>query len=149
MSAASYLGFDYGEKYLGVAVGQAGLAHALTTLAVKRGEPRWEEVSRLIGEWQPRTLIVGLPLNMDGTDNPMTAAARRFGRRLHARFRLPVEYVDERLTSLTARAMLRDAGMPDREHKSHLDKLAAQTILQAYLDATNPDERTDGDRADA
>ncbi len=131
----TYLGFDYGEKHTGVAVGRTptGLAQALTTVAVHRNRPDWDHISRLIAEWRPDALVVGLPLNMNDSDNDMTRAARRFGNRLQDRYNLPVHMVDERLTSRVATEILVEAGVPYRRRKARLDKLAAQTILQAFL----------------
>lgn len=135
MKNRSFLAFDYGEKYIGVAVGSSHtrLAEPVTTLRGSAKNPDWAGVSRLIDEWRPDALIVGLPLNMDGGDNPMTRAARAFGQRLRERYNLPVHMVDERLSTLTARDILNQAGVPMRRHKSRLDKLAAQTILQSFL----------------
>jgi len=131
----TYLAFDYGEKYIGVAVGSrhSRLAEPLTTLRGSAKNPDWVRVSQLIEEWRPDALVVGLPLNMDGSDNPMTRAARAFGQRLKDRYNLPVHMVDERLSTLVARDILNEAGVPMRRHKSRLDKVAAQTILQAFL----------------
>jgi len=133
--AATFLAFDYGEKYIGVAAGSrhSRQAQALTTLRGSAKNPDWVRISRLIEEWRPDALVVGLPLNMDGSDNPMTQAARAFGQRLQDRYNLPVHMVDERLSTLAARDILNEAGVPMRRHKSHLDRLAAQTILQAFL----------------
>jgi putative Holliday junction resolvase len=134
-TAVTYLAFDYGEKYIGVAVGSrhSRLAEPLTTLRGSAKNPDWVRISQLIEEWQPDALVVGLPLNMDGSNNPMTRAARAFGQRLKDRYNLPVHMVDERLSTLVARDILNEAGVPMRRHKSHLDKVAAQTILQAFL----------------
>src|SRR6185437_5451854 len=95
------LGFDFGMKYIGVAVGQSITysASPLTTLLAKDGIPAWQEVEQLLEKWRPQDLIVGVPLNMDGTQQLLTFCARRFIKRLHARFKLPVYEVDERLTS--------------------------------------------------
>lgn len=136
----SLLGFDYGERYIGVAVGNTStrLAQPLDTVVVRKQAPDWGHISRLIAEWQPQALIVGLPLNMDDSENPMTRAAKRFGDRLKGRYNLPVHMVDERLTSHAARQALLEAGVPPRRHKANLDKLAAQTILQAFLDTHLP-----------
>jgi putative Holliday junction resolvase len=134
-TSATYLAFDYGEKYIGVAVGgsHSRLAEPVTTLRGSAKNPDWVRISRLIGEWRPDALVVGLPLNMDGSDNPMTRAARAFGQRLKERYNLPVHMVDERLSTLVARDVLNEAGVPMRRHKSRLDQVAAQTILQAFL----------------
>lgn len=147
----TYLGFDYGEKYIGVAVGRSetGLAHPLDTVAGHHGEPDWPHITRLVEEWKPQALVVGLPLNMDDTENPLTLKARRFGNRLHGRYNLPVHMVDERLTSNAARAALTEAGVPAKRHKAQLDKLAAQTILQAFLDAELRDARIGSGRGKA
>jgi putative Holliday junction resolvase len=135
MASNTFLAFDYGKKYIGVAVGSrhSRLAEALTTLRGSAKNPDWVRVSQLIEEWQPVALVVGLPLNMDGSANPMTRAARAFGQRLKDRYNLPVHMVDERLSTLVARDILNEAGVPMRRHKSSLDKVAAQTILQAFL----------------
>ena len=135
MAAATFLAFDYGEKYIGVAVGSRHTrrAEALTTLRGSAKNPDWVRLSKLIEEWRPDALVVGLPLNMDGSTNPMTRAARAFGHRLKERYNLPVHMVDERLSTRVARDILNEAGVPMRRHKSQLDQVAAQTILQAYL----------------
>lgn len=132
---STYMAFDYGEKYIGVAVGSRHTrqAEALTTLRGSAKNPDWVRISKLIAEWRPGALVVGLPLNMDGSDNPMTRAAKTFGQRLKERYNLPVHMVDERLSTLAARDILNEAGVPMRRHKSRLDQLAAQTILQAFL----------------
>ena len=135
MKAGTFLAFDYGEKYIGVAVGSSHSRQAepLTTLRGSAKNPDWARLSRLIAEWRPDALVVGQPLNMDGSTNPMTRAARAFGQRLKDRYNLPVHMVDERLSTLAAREILNEAGVPMRRHKSQLDKVAAQTILQAFL----------------
>lgn len=131
------LGFDYGEKVIGVASGhtQTGMAQALTTVTNGKTGVDWERINSLIQEWRPDALVVGLPKNMDDSDNPRTQAARKFGHRLQGRYNLPVYMVDERLTTQTARAMLSETGhRAKRGSKATLDKLAAQLILQSYLD---------------
>lgn len=144
MKANTYLAFDFGRKHIGVAVGRSAsrLAQALDTVAARNELPDWDHITRLIEEWQPCALVVGLPLNMDDTENDMTRAAKKFGNRLRARYNLPVHMVDERLTSVAAKNVLIEAGVPQKQHKSKLDRLAAQTILQAFLD-----EQTDSRHA--
>lgn len=137
MTARALLGFDYGEKHIGVAVGypDTGLAQPLTHIAVRNRQPDWDRITRLIDEWQPGALVVGLPLNMDDSENAMTLAARRFGNQLHGRYNLPVHMVDERLTSVSARNALLEGGVRlTFANKSKVDRLAAQVILQAFLD---------------
>lgn len=134
--AERFLGFDFGTKSLGIAVGSraTGRAEPLTAITVRHGLPDWAVVDRLVREWQPAALVVGLPLNMDDSENAMTRAARKFGQRLHARYNLPVHWVDERLTSVEAKNAMVEARVPWPRRKAKVDKLAAQTILQAYLD---------------
>lgn len=134
---ATVLAFDFGTQFIGVAVGSTVTrrARALASLRVTRtGQPDWAGLMRLIEEWRPTRLVVGLPLNMDGTPNPRTGAARKFGNRLKARYNLPVHMVDERLTTVLARQCLRAAGVSGTRHKPRLDPEAARVILQAYLD---------------
>ncbi|MCW8826766.1 MAG: Holliday junction resolvase RuvX [Gammaproteobacteria bacterium] len=128
------LGFDFGEKRIGVAVGQelTGQARGLTTLSSKNRQPDWESISRLIEEWRPNLLIVGRPLHMDGTEQPLTHLAYRFGNRLSGRYNLPVEHVDERLSSYEAEQELSEESKIFT--KSDIDKRAAEKILQSWLD---------------
>ena len=131
------LAFDFGLKRIGVAVGEIDLRHAqaLTVLAAESNNERFSAIARLIDEWRPVLLIVGLPLALDGTEHDMTARCRRFANQLHGRFGLPIELADERLTSVAADAQLRDAGFDWKKRKSKIDALAAQLILQGYFDA--------------
>ncbi|MCW9024844.1 MAG: Holliday junction resolvase RuvX [Gammaproteobacteria bacterium] len=138
----TFLGFDYGTKRIGIAVGQeiTATARALITINSKNQKPDWDAISKLIAEWQPALLVVGLPLHMDGTEQPVTDAARRFGNQLKGRYNLPVEMMDERLSSHEAESLLEQG--PSRRNKKQnqaIDHLAAQLILQSWLDNT---ERT-------
>ena len=134
--SGTVLAFDFGEKRIGVAVGetQLALAHPLTTIASEQTQARFEAIARLVAEWQPRLLVVGLPLHMDDTEHALTARARRFARQLEGRFNLPVALVDERLSTYAATEMLHAAGVAARRQKPVRDQVAAQTILQAYFD---------------
>lgn len=135
MTRGSFLGFDFGKKHTGVAVGsrQSGAAQPLTILTARGREPDWDSIGKLIEEWRPQALVVGLPLNMDGSENAMTSAVRKFGAALQARYNLPVHMVDERLSSRAATDMLLEAGVPLKRHKREIDSRAAQTILQSFL----------------
>ena len=133
------LAFDFGEKRIGVAVGECELrtASALTTLDAETNDARWSGIGRLLDEWKPALLVVGLPLSPDGEPHDMTARAQRFARQLEGRYRLPVALQDERFTSAEADAQLRDGGQKDwRERKKQLDAHAAQLILKDYFDVT-------------
>lgn len=134
------LGFDFGERHTGVAVGDmdTGLAHPLTVIEARRAGERLERIAPLVAEWQPARFVVGLPVSMDGAmeggEHPLAARVRRFGRSLEAQFRRPVEYADERLSSVEAGETLRTAGRGGREHKHLVHPLAARIILQDWLD---------------
>lgn len=138
MNPRIFLGFDFGSKRIGVAVGQelTRSARALVTLNNRNGAPDWEAITRLITEWQPAAMVVGLPLNLDGSDHEVTRLARRFGNRLSGRYNLPVYTMDERLSSAEAEAQLAEQG---RYEKADIDKLAAQLILQGWLEQHSSD----------
>ena len=129
----SYLGFDYGTRRIGVAVGQeiTRTATGVVTLHAISDKPDWNGIARLISEWQPAALVVGLPLNMDDTENPRTALVRRFCNQLRERYKLPVHTMDERLSTIEAQHLLKQSGSK-RDRDS--DKLAAQLILQSWLE---------------
>jgi len=129
------LAFDFGLRRIGVAAGNALLrtAQPLKVLHARDGVPDWEAVAGLVGEWRPDLLLVGDPLNMDGSDSELCARARRFARRLHGRTGVAVELVDERLSSREAREMLRSG---EGRRRTALDAMAAQVILQTWLAAS-------------
>jgi putative Holliday junction resolvase len=125
------IGFDYGPRKIGVAVGQTvtGSASPLTTLRSRGERPDWPRIEALIREWQPDAAVVGLPYNMDDTETEIAPRAKRFARQLNGRFGLQVHLVDERLTSLEARNQLgRDATSLEV-----VDAMAAKLILETWL----------------
>ncbi|THF61281.1 Holliday junction resolvase RuvX [Pseudothauera rhizosphaerae] len=137
-SRGTLLGFDFGLARIGVAVGELETAHAspLATIAGEANAPRFAAIEKLIAEWRPVGLVVGIPTHLDGGAHEMTARCRRFAHQLHGRFGLPVAEVDERLSSAEAEGGLREAGVGRwRERKAVLDAAAAQIILQHFLDA--------------
>lgn len=125
------LAFDYGRKRIGVAVGQqiTQSATPLTTVRARDGKPDWDAINRLIAEWKPDALVVGIPYHMDGSEQEMTRAARRFCRQLEGRYRLAVHQVDERLTSYMVESTLSETG----ELRQDIDPLAARLILEDWL----------------
>lgn len=127
--ARSFLAFDFGVRRVGVAVGNTLLAQArpLKTVAAE-GDARFEAIARLIEEWQPDALVVGVPFHPDGAEHDNTRRARRFARQLHGRYRLPVHEVDERYTTVDALA----AGARDA------DAAAAALILDQHLRTLAP-----------
>lgn len=129
------IGFDFGIKYIGVAVGQTltRSAQALTTLIAQGGVPNWDEITQLVESWRPQSFVVGLPLNMDGTEQPLTQTTKHFAAQLQARYHLPVYFMDERLSSVEARAELFAAGGYKKLRKKAIDSMAAQLILESWL----------------
>ena len=133
------LAFDYGLKQMGVASGQTltGSARGLCILKAHDGIPNWDEVSKLLNEWTPDLVLVGLPLNMDASESELSRLARKFARRLQGRFNANVLMVDERLTSQDAKALIREEnneGKKGRTDLTKIDHLAAALILQSWLD---------------
>jgi len=135
-ASGTVLAFDFGAKFTGVAVGETklGLAHPLALISAESKTARMDEIAALVAEWKPGSLVVGLPLSMDGSEHDMTRRCRRFARQLESRFNLPVSLVDERLSSAAAEEALRASGKGGRKHKLHAHQVSAQIILQSYLD---------------
>lgn len=133
------LAFDFGEKRIGVAVGDIvlGLAHPLVTVSEEITKRRFDEIAKLIEEWKPVQLVVGLPTHTDGADHELTRLSRQFARRLEGRFGISTRLVDERYTSIVARVALQEAGIKRKKQKLVLDQVAAQQILQSYFDRQN------------
>ena len=133
---ATVLAFDFGTQWIGVAVGNTvvRVAHPLTTIRGEANAMRFAAIEKLLAEWAPACLIVGRPLDEDGTENAMTARAERFARQLEGRYRLPVARVDERFTTRAASIALDEAGVRGRAKGDARDEVAAQVILQAWLD---------------
>lgn len=137
-SAACLLGFDVGTRLTGVAVGEAitGGARPLTTLPMTDGKVDADRLTRLVRQWQPAALVVGLPLALDGTEQPMSRRARRFATELEQRFDCPVHLCDERHSSQEAArrfAEARRSGSKRRHHASDLDAMAAAIILETWF----------------
>ncbi|MFT7696762.1 MAG: putative Holliday junction resolvase [Reinekea sp.] len=136
MTANIWLGFDWGLGWIGVASGQTQTftASALKPLRARDGIPNWDEVERLVAEWQPAGFVVGIPFNMDGSESEMTVRAHKFRKRLYGRFGKPAEGIDERLSTREAFDLLGAQGHSLHKAKSaQIDSLAAQIILQTWL----------------
>jgi putative Holliday junction resolvase len=132
------LGFDVGSRLTGVAVGNTftASARALTTITMRDGEPDWSRLDTLQKEWLPDTLVVGLPLTLDGGEQPASRNARRFATQLQQRFGVPVVFVDERHSSQDAAhrfAAARAAGLKRRRDAATIDAEAAAVILERWL----------------
>ncbi len=130
------IAFDYGTKNIGVASGQSltSSANSLVPLKAKDGIPDWTHIEKLLQEWQPDLVLVGLPLNMDGSESELSARARKFANRIHGRFGVKVELVDERLSSFEAKGeVIRSGG--SRDYKNNpVDSIAARIILEAWFE---------------
>lgn len=129
------LAFDYGSKKIGVASGNTLIdtASPLHPMACRDGQPDWTRIGVLLEEWRPELLVVGLPLNMDGTESPSSARARKFAKRLQGRFGATVVMVDERLSTREARERTGQRG-PDPK----VDSMAAVVIAEGYLNGVEP-----------
>jgi putative holliday junction resolvase len=130
------LAFDFGSKRIGTAVGETltGTAHPLSTIHAEDKQRRYAAVAALIDAWKPVLLVVGLPSHLDGSEHELSRLARKFAGELERRFALPVEFVDERLSSVAADSSLGESGVAARDRKAFVDAVAAQTILQDFLD---------------
>lgn len=134
----TYLGFDFGDKKIGVAVGNAttAIASPLETLRAVKQRPDWHGLTRLIALWQPVALVVGVSRQHDGGDNPVTPKILKFCHQLHGRFGLPVHTIDETLSTFEAKQMLFDElGVTATRLWAVQDQLAAQRILQSWFHA--------------
>ena len=141
----TFLAFDYGTKRIGVAVGQelTGSASPLSTVRANDGKPNWDAITKLIEQWQPDEVVVGLPLNMDGSESELSRRAQRFGNQLHGRYNLRAHFMDERLSSLQAEEELRERpqsvpgkksrGKSKKVQAADIDKVAAKIILESWL----------------
>ncbi len=137
--SATAMGFDFGTKRIGVAAGQnlTGTAQGIATISNTGKDGPWQEIQGLIGQWQPEILVVGLPLGKDGAATSLSNTARDFGAELASRFNLPVDYVDETLTSRAAESLVSQATPPGKriiEKRQELrDQIAAELILSTYF----------------
>lgn len=130
----TYLAFDYGEKRIGVAVGQniTKTAQALPVLAASAGEPDWQDIKALVQQWRPNKLIVGMPYNMDDRPHVLTERVLRFSEKLAAFTQLDVQHIDERLTSIEAETRQKEIATRNKSLPG-LDSIAAQIILETWL----------------
>lgn len=137
----TYLGFDFGSKKIGVAVGHlmTGIANPLLTLRSSNQNPDWDSIGKLIKEWQPAGLVVGISKQDDGSDNLITPRMLKFCRQLEGRYHLPVYQQDEALSTFEAKQMLyEDVNVSATKLWAVQDQLAAQLILQAWLNDNTP-----------
>lgn len=130
------IAFDFGTKSIGCAIGQSitGTAQPLAAFKAQDGIPQWQQIEQCLAEWKPDLVVVGLPLNMDGTEQDLTQRAKKFANRLHGRFGIKVELQDERLTTTEARAEIFQRGGFRALTKSKVDSIAACLILESWFE---------------
>ena len=129
------LGFDFGTRRMGVAIGRSllGTATPLSPLVARDGIPNWSEIEALVSEWKPDCFVVGLPLNMDGSASEMSLRATKFGKRLQGRFNKPYFMMDERLSSHEAKGYVIDQGGDRDFGRNSVDGIAAVLILESWF----------------
>lgn len=134
-SVKQAIAFDYGTSRIGVAAGQAitGTATPLSPLNARDGQPDWDQISKLLAEWRPDVLVVGIPLNYDGSISEMAYRARKFANRLHERYKIPVFLMDERLSTREAKSIHFAQGGSDNFKQESVDGIAAQLILESWF----------------
>lgn len=130
------IAFDYGTKNIGVATGQTitRSANALAPLKAKDGIPEWPHIEKLLNEWKPDLVLVGLPLNMDDSESELSARARKFANRVNGRFGVKVELIDERLTSFAAKGEVMERGGSRHYKTNPVDSIAARLILESWFE---------------
>ena len=140
--SGTVLGFDYGAKRVGIAVGETstGIANPLGAIESEANEARFAAIDRYVKEWSPVAFVVGQPRHSDGSEHAVAKLAGKFARRLAGRYNLEVVLVDETLTSATAESQLRET-RTRAARKSDVDALAAAIILQSFLDQPEGHER--------
>jgi len=135
------LGFDFGSNKIGVAIGQTitKQARALTVINANNGVPNWQQIDILIKQYNPNTLVIGLPINMDDSISDISLKAQKFARQLNSRFNIPVQMWDERLSSFEARGLLKatkkNNNNKTNQKNQNIDAIAAALILQGFLDS--------------
>ena len=136
-----FLAFDFGARHIGIATGQkvTKTATPVGSISAKEGQPNWQQLDAIIAKWQPIALIVGHPLNMDGTYQPLTHRAEAFADQLKARYHLPIHLVDERLSTKAARETLFNQGGYKALKKDQVDAVSAQIILESWLQQNTSD----------
>ncbi|MBF0750936.1 MULTISPECIES: Holliday junction resolvase RuvX [unclassified Pasteurella] len=131
------LAFDFGMKSIGCAVGQSitGTAQALPAFKAQDGIPNWDAIAKCFQEWKPEVVVVGLPLNMDGTEQELTLSAKKFANRLNGRFGVKVALQDERLTTTEARREIFERGGFRALKKGKVDGISACLILESWFES--------------
>lgn len=132
----NYIGLDYGQKCIGVAIGQTTTytASPLQVISAKQGLPDWGILDALVNQWRPIGFVIGLPLNMDGTTQPITQEAEQFAHAIQQRYKKNIYFIDESLTTREARLQAYVSTYKKNKPKQRLDAIAAAIILQDWLE---------------
>lgn len=135
MNTQTFFGFDFGTKRIGLAVGQIITCQArpLTTINYYKQQPNWAQIEKQMKEWRPGAFIVGIPYNMDGTEQNTTKLAKIFCQQCRKRFALDVHEMDERLSTIEARAQLFEQGGYKALQENEIDAYAAKLILESWF----------------
>jgi putative holliday junction resolvase len=130
------IGFDFGQKRIGVAVGNniSKTAQALITIDSSSNNQKFEAIQKIIEEWQPISIVVGVPFNVDGSEHKVTNLSKKFAKQLEQKYSLPIHLIDERYTSIEASHEIKDKKVDLKKKKLLIDQIAAKIILQSYLD---------------
>ena len=144
--------FDFGTRHIGIAVAEprAGICRALRTVSSRHARPHWQSIQALVREWQPESFVVGLPLNMDGTRSDMCDTVEQFGIELESRYERPVAYVDERLSTYTARGNAAHGdGRKKGDHRDQAHADAAALIAETWMAALTSEGASAGAAGDS
>lgn len=138
MAKGLFISFDFGVKRFGVAKGNQllGTASELTPIKAKDGIPDWDLIDKLMQEWRPEGVVVGLPLNMDGSESEMSLRAKKFAKRVKGRYNVPVQMMDERLSSFEAKERVKESTNRFVDFGDHsVDGAAACLILESWFES--------------
>jgi putative Holliday junction resolvase len=130
------IGFDFGQKRIGVAIGNniSKSAQALITIESTSSNQKFEVIQKIMDEWQPVSIVVGVPFNVDGSEHKVTNLCKKFAKQLEQKYALPIYLIDERYTSIEASYEIQDKKIDLKKKKLLIDQIAAKIILQSYLD---------------
>jgi len=130
------IGFDFGQKRIGVAIGNniSKSAQALITIESASNNQKFEAIQKIMDEWQPVSIVVGVPFNVDGSEHKVTNLCKKFAKQLEQKYALPIHLIDERYTSIEASYEIQDKKIDLKKKKLLIDQIAAKIILQSYLD---------------
>lgn len=130
------IGFDFGQKRIGIAIGNniSKTAQTLITIDSLSNNQKFEAIQKIMEEWQPITIVVGVPFNVDGSEHKITNLSKKFAKQLEQKYSLPTHLVDERYTSIEASREIKEKRIDLKKKKLLIDQIAAKIILQSYLD---------------